>query len=273
MILKIDVQGAAAVKARASNALLIFLVPPSLEDALRAPPCRATETADELESPAAQRRRRAGPLEDYDHVVVNETGEVDRTAAAIDAILDAEQRSPSTAQGPTLTASMFEPNTVEVAVDAVGAAGGRTYTYTVPDRSRRPRLPARRSSSSSADAEALGIVLGPVAAPDGMTTDLKPILERVRSEGPLLPPLQLAPGPRHRPSLPRAGGDGRSVPRCHPGRSSAWSTSPGSPRAADGAATRAGRRTSSTIDAATPLDAELLARVAEAGPLASRSPA
>ena len=40
--------------------------------------------------------------------------------------------------------------------------------------------------------QALGIVLGPAAAPDGMTTDLKPIVERVRSEGPLLPPLQLA---------------------------------------------------------------------------------
>ena len=86
---------------------------------------------------------------------------------------------------------MFEPSTVEVAVDAVGAAGGRTYSYTVPDRL------AGLAAGEAVIVEfgrrqALGIVLGPVAAPDGMTTDLKPIVERVRSEGPLLPPLQLA---------------------------------------------------------------------------------
>ena len=86
---------------------------------------------------------------------------------------------------------MFEPSTVEVAVDAVGAAGGRTYTYTVPDR--LVGLAAGEAVIVEfGRRQALGVVLGSVAAPDGMTADLKPILERVRSEGPLLPPLQLA---------------------------------------------------------------------------------
>ncbi len=91
VILKIDVQGAAAVKARASNALLIFLVPPSLEALFGRLRARATETADELEVRQRNAAVELARSEDYDHVVVNETGEVDRTAAAIDAILDAER--------------------------------------------------------------------------------------------------------------------------------------------------------------------------------------
>ena len=91
VILKIDVQGAAAVKARASNALLIFLVPPSLEALFGRLRARATETADELEVRQRNAAVELARSEDYDHVVVNETGEMDRTAAAIDAILDAER--------------------------------------------------------------------------------------------------------------------------------------------------------------------------------------
>ncbi len=91
VILKIDVQGAAAVKSRVSNALLIFIVPPSLEALFGRLRARATESADELEVRQRNAAVELARSEDYDHVVVNETGEVDRTAAAIDAILDAER--------------------------------------------------------------------------------------------------------------------------------------------------------------------------------------
>lgn len=91
VILKIDVQGAAAVKARVSNALLIFLVPPSLEALFGRLRARATESADQLEVRQRNAAVELARSQDYDHVVVNETGEVDRTAAAIDAILDAER--------------------------------------------------------------------------------------------------------------------------------------------------------------------------------------
>ncbi|HEY8168802.1 MAG: guanylate kinase [Candidatus Limnocylindrales bacterium] len=91
VILKIDVQGAAAVKARVSNALLIFLVPPTLEDLFSRLRARATETADELEVRQRNAAVELARSQDYDHVVVNETGQVDRTAATIDAILDAER--------------------------------------------------------------------------------------------------------------------------------------------------------------------------------------
>jgi guanylate kinase len=92
IILKIDVQGAQAVKEAVPDALLIFIVPPSMEALFQRLRSRATETADELEL-----RQRNAAIElarqgDYDHVVVNETGQVDRTAAEIEALIAQEKR-------------------------------------------------------------------------------------------------------------------------------------------------------------------------------------
>ncbi len=92
VILKIDVQGASAVKQRAPDALLVFLVPPSMEELFQRLRSRATETADELEL-----RQRNAAIElarqgDYDRVVVNETNEQARTAAEIEAIIEQEKR-------------------------------------------------------------------------------------------------------------------------------------------------------------------------------------
>jgi guanylate kinase len=92
VILKIDVQGASAVKQRAPDALLIFLVPPSMEELFQRLRSRATETADQLEL-----RQRNAAIElarqgDYDRVVVNETDQQARTAAEIEAIIEQEKR-------------------------------------------------------------------------------------------------------------------------------------------------------------------------------------
>ena len=91
VILKIDVQGAAAVKSLVPDALLVFVVPPSLEALFRRLRARATETAEQLEL-----RQRNAAIElawagDYDHVVVNEDGQVERTAERIEAIIRAER--------------------------------------------------------------------------------------------------------------------------------------------------------------------------------------
>ena len=91
VILKIDVQGAQKVKEQVSEALLIFIIPPSLETLISRLRSRATETADELEV-----RQRDAAIEiarqgDYDHVVVNETGKVEQTADRIESIIGAER--------------------------------------------------------------------------------------------------------------------------------------------------------------------------------------
>jgi guanylate kinase len=90
-ILKIDVQGAAVVKQKVPEALLVFLVPPSLEDLFSRLQARATESADELDIRQRNAALELARQEDYDYVVVNETGEIARTAARIDEIIRAEK--------------------------------------------------------------------------------------------------------------------------------------------------------------------------------------
>jgi guanylate kinase len=90
-ILKIDVQGAAVVKQKVPEALLVFLVPPSLEDLFSRLQTRATESADALDIRQRNAALELARQEDYDHVVPNETGQVARTVARVDEIIRAEK--------------------------------------------------------------------------------------------------------------------------------------------------------------------------------------
>jgi len=89
VILKIDVQGAAVVKHKVPEALLVFIVPPSLEDLFGRLRSRATESADELDVRQRNAAVELARASDYDHVIVNETGQVERTAARIDEVIRA----------------------------------------------------------------------------------------------------------------------------------------------------------------------------------------
>ncbi len=89
-ILKIDVQGADVVRSRVPDALLIFIAPPSIDALLERLTGRATETAEEL---ALRQRNGAAEMarrKDYDYVVVNETGQLARTAEEIGKIIALE---------------------------------------------------------------------------------------------------------------------------------------------------------------------------------------
>jgi len=91
-ILKIDVQGAQVVKARVPEALLIFVVPPSIETLNKHLEYRKTETPEQL---ALRQKNAAVELAsqyEYDHVVVNVEGRVDLTAERIEEIITAEER-------------------------------------------------------------------------------------------------------------------------------------------------------------------------------------
>jgi primosomal protein N' (replication factor Y) len=78
---------------------------------------------------------------------------------------------------------------VAVAIDAAGAAGGHPFTYRVPDR-LAPIDAGEAVVVEFGRRQALGIVLGPGEAAPGVVT--KPIVDRVRGDGPLLPPLAMA---------------------------------------------------------------------------------
>ena len=95
-ILKIDVKGADKVKQQIPDAVRIFVAPPSEEEREHRIMGRHTESPEEL----AQRKRDAEiemqRADDYDYVVVNDTGKAYWTARKIDKIIREEHaRNPS----------------------------------------------------------------------------------------------------------------------------------------------------------------------------------
>jgi guanylate kinase len=91
IVLKIDVQGAEQVRKGASDALRIFLAPPSMDELLR----RRTERHSENESDQAARQaiadREMELASHFDHVVVND--DLERAVGEVLAIIQqARQR-------------------------------------------------------------------------------------------------------------------------------------------------------------------------------------
>ncbi|HEX5014596.1 MAG TPA: primosomal protein N' [Candidatus Limnocylindrales bacterium] len=81
------------------------------------------------------------------------------------------------------------PRVVEVAIDAAGGGGARTYTYAVPD-GLADIQPGEPVLVEFGRRQALALVLGDTDPPSGI--ELKPVAARVRSDGALLPPLALS---------------------------------------------------------------------------------
>ena len=78
---------------------------------------------------------------------------------------------------------------VEVAVDAAGRGGDRTYTYVVPEALADLGV-GEAVLVEFGRRQALGIVVADADLPTDVVA--KPIVDRVRADGPLLPPLSLA---------------------------------------------------------------------------------
>ncbi len=118
-----------------------------------------------------------------------EPGEADAPGAVPGAAQDAPAAAgPGHADDLGLLPGLPPQRHVEVAIDATGVAGDRTWTYAVP-----PAL-ADVAAGEAVLVEwgrrrALGIVLGDAEPPDGVTP--RPLAARVRADGPLLPPLSL----------------------------------------------------------------------------------
>jgi guanylate kinase len=90
-VLKIDVQGAAQVKRRLPNAVLVFLAPPSmvdLEDRLRK---RADTNSADLARRMARAQEEMRHMPDYDYFIVNHNGQIEDAVEKFSAIITAER--------------------------------------------------------------------------------------------------------------------------------------------------------------------------------------
>jgi guanylate kinase len=91
-ILTIDPQGARSVRQLVPDALLIFVMPPSLEDLDARLTARGSESAESLAIRRRNAQREMASSEDYDYVIVNETDRPGEAAERIWEIVQAEAR-------------------------------------------------------------------------------------------------------------------------------------------------------------------------------------
>ena len=89
VLLDIEVQGAAKVKQQCPEAVLIFLIPPSLEELSRRLHRRNTDPEEIIESRLEQARQECRESAHYDYLVVNDT--VVGATGEILSILEAER--------------------------------------------------------------------------------------------------------------------------------------------------------------------------------------
>ena len=89
VLLDIEVQGAAKVKERCPEAVLIFLIPPSIEELSRRLHRRNTDQEEVIQRRLEKARQECRECVNYDYLVVNDT--VVSAAGAIGAILQSEQ--------------------------------------------------------------------------------------------------------------------------------------------------------------------------------------
>ena len=84
--LDIDVQGALQVRAKRPETLMIFILPPSMEELERRLISRGKDDMETIRRRLAEAERECSVKDQFDYVVVND--EVDRAAAEISGIID-----------------------------------------------------------------------------------------------------------------------------------------------------------------------------------------
>ena len=88
VILDIDVQGGLQVKNAMPEAVLIFILPPSLAELRKRLEGRGTETADKIEKRLGQALNEIKLIGEYDYYVVN--NDIDEAVATVRSIMEAE---------------------------------------------------------------------------------------------------------------------------------------------------------------------------------------
>jgi guanylate kinase len=90
-VLEIDVQGAMQVRERVPDAVLIFLVPPSMEELARRLRERGTEDEAALEARLAGAQREMDQRDQFDHEVEN--ADLEQATAQVAAIIEQHRAS------------------------------------------------------------------------------------------------------------------------------------------------------------------------------------
>jgi len=90
-IIKVDVQGAMTIKKRLPGAVLIFLMPPSLEKLYQRLKGRNTESSGDLEIRLATARSEIDLLPHFDYVVMSYQDRIGQAVSDIEAIITAEK--------------------------------------------------------------------------------------------------------------------------------------------------------------------------------------
>lgn len=91
LILEIDVNGAAQVKEKCPDAVLVMLLPPSYSEQERRLRTRGTETEEKILSRLEQTKVEIEHLDLYDYIVYNDTGMTEQAANRLRAIAEAER--------------------------------------------------------------------------------------------------------------------------------------------------------------------------------------
>lgn len=91
VVMRLDVQGAATVRRVIPDALLIFLIAGSEDELLNRLRERGTETPIDLRRRIATIREEVKRIPEFDYVVVNRDGQLDRAVEKIAAIIAAEK--------------------------------------------------------------------------------------------------------------------------------------------------------------------------------------
>jgi guanylate kinase len=89
VVLDIDVQGAQLVKRELSDAVLVFVLPPSVSEMKRRLHARGSENAEQLVMRMRTARAELDAVKDFDYVVVND--EFEQALRTIEAIVAAER--------------------------------------------------------------------------------------------------------------------------------------------------------------------------------------
>ncbi len=93
VILEITVEGALEIKQKYPECVLIFIIPPSLEELRRRIESRATECCDVIEKRLQQAANELKYVSKYDYLILNDS--VDNAVLNIEKVLDAERLKPT----------------------------------------------------------------------------------------------------------------------------------------------------------------------------------